>query len=67
MSSIPQQEVPENPYIDGGELVRAKRSSPSRFNKLLARYRNQGIPDREILRAMMEARDIVDAIGGGRR
>jgi hypothetical protein len=66
MSSI--LEVPENYiYIDGAELVRAKRSSRSRFEKLVNRYRFLGIADRDIVRAMMEAPDIVDAIGGGRR
>jgi hypothetical protein len=60
-------EAPENTYIDGGELVRAKKSSTARFKKLVERYRLLGIPDREIVRAMMEARDIVDAIGAGVR
>jgi len=66
MSNTPE-ELPENPYIDGAELVRAKRSSPSRFERLLFRYRNQGIPDRDIVQAMMQAPDMVDAIGGGVR
>jgi hypothetical protein len=58
-------EHPDNPYIDGNELVRAKRSSLSRFTRLLARYRNQGVPDRDIVRAMMQAPGMVDPIGGG--
>jgi hypothetical protein len=63
------QDVPElnNPYIDGAALIRARRSSLARFTKLLARYRNQGIPDRDIVRAMAEAPGMVDAIGSGVR
>jgi len=65
--SITPEAPKHNPYIDGPQLIRSKHSSRARFEKLVARYRLLGIPDRDIVRAMMEAPNLVDAIGGGVR
>lgn len=50
-------------HIDGAELVRAKRWSRQRFEKLVRDLRSRGVTDGEIARAMSASTTLVDAVG----
>jgi hypothetical protein len=44
---------------DGEQLVRLKRSNEVRFEKLVNWYRQQGVSDSEIVKAMADARGMI--------
>jgi len=56
----------DHPEIDAAALISAMRSSPSRLENLLWRYRCAGFSDREIVAAMAASPRLINPIGKGR-
>ena len=56
-----QKNVPV--HIDGGELIRAKRWSPQRFEQLVRNLRSRGATDRQLAGAMAQSSALIDAVG----
>ena len=53
------------PKLDGGHLVRLRRSRPKRFIALVSWLRARGVTDKEILAAMTASCEVINAIGQG--
>ena len=51
------------PDLDAAKLIRAKRSSPRRFQELAQRYHSLGITDKDILAAMISSPLMIDSLG----
>jgi hypothetical protein len=66
MEDLTYLENDSKPPIDAADLIRAKKSSPARFERLFNRYKNQGFSTAEIVAAMAASPLLVDAIGRGR-
>jgi hypothetical protein len=49
--------------IDAGALIAAKRASRKRYEQTVAFYRTAGFTDREIVAAMANSREVIDAVG----
>ena len=51
------------PNVSGDDLIRARRWSRSRYEKLVAEYRKKGATDRDLLAAMQASRLMIDRVG----
>jgi len=49
--------------IDGNALIRAKRISKRRFEKMVSFYRARGATDRDLVQAMTAATQMIDPLG----
>jgi len=56
-----------NIEIDGNALIRAKKISERRFEKIVSFYRARGATDRDLVQAMTAATQMIDPLGSNMR